>query len=364
MRLQKILITGALGYLGSVLMPYLNEKGYETIGYDTGFFKDCTLWPSKDENIILKDMRNFQESDLNNIDVVVHLADISNDPFSDLNSEIIFKPTRKFSLEIAKLCKKREVKFIFASSCSVYGKASSFKPLTETSNTNPQTPYSLNKLLIEQELAKISDDSFSPICLRFATVFGPSPRIRFDLVLNMFVGMALTTREIILNSDGQAWRPNIYIKDVCEAFKQAIDFQNGDSYPLILNVGDTSQNFKILDLAKIVQSTVPDTKIIFMQRIGKMDDKSMDLVRDRKIQDGVDTRTYKVSFEKIKKVFKGFKCNWTVKDGVYDLYQILKQKKLSEQEFKNFNYYRLQKMEFLHKNSLIDDNLYWTNRKK
>ncbi|MHA2292526.1 MAG: NAD-dependent epimerase/dehydratase family protein [Candidatus Hodarchaeales archaeon] len=357
----KILVTGALGYIGSVLLPYLNERGYKTVGYDTGFFKDCTLWPSKDENIILKDLRSFQRSDLANVDVVVHLAGISNDPFGNLDPEIIFEPTRIYSLKIAQMCKKEGVKFIFASSCSVYGKASE-ELLTETSKTNSQTPYSLNKLLIEQDLKTISDNTFTPICLRFATLFGPSSRMRFDIVINMFVGMALTTNQIILNSDGQAWRPNVYIEDSCKAIHHAINFQDNLGEPLILNVGDTTQNFKILDIAKMVQSQISGTKIVFMQNNEEIEEKDLDLVKDRKIQDGVDTRTYRVSFEAIKKAFKGFKCDWTVRDGIVEMSEILEKRGLTEDQLKNINYYRLQKIEYLHKHSLIDDNLFWGDK--
>jgi nucleoside-diphosphate-sugar epimerase len=360
--MEKILVTGALGYIGSILLPYLNERGFKTVGYDTGFFRDCTLWPSKDENIIIRDMRNFQEKDLDNVDAVVHLADISNDPFGNLDPKLIFDPTRQYSLKIAKICKQKGIKFIFASSCSVYGKGSK-ELLTETSEITPQTPYSLNKLMIEQGLKKISDDTFSPICLRLATVYGPSPRMRFDLVVNMFVGMALTTKNIILNSDGQAWRPLVYIKDVCKAINYAIDCQIDIDKPLILNVGETTQNFKILDLAKIVQTQVPETKIHFMLKNKNFNEKDLELVKDRKVQDGVDTRNYKVSFEAIKEAFKGFKCAWSIRDGITELSKILEDKGLTEAQLKNINYYRLQKIEYLHKNALIDDNLFWTDKK-
>ncbi|MFX0087438.1 MAG: SDR family oxidoreductase [Candidatus Hodarchaeota archaeon] len=359
--MEKILVTGALGYIGSKLLPYLSERGLFTLGYDTGFFKDCNLWPSEDENVVLKDMRHVQKSDFDNIDAVIHLADISNDPFGNLDPEVIFKPTRLFSLKIAKICKQKQIKFIFSSSCSIYGKAS-HSLLTETSNPNPQTPYSLNKLMIEQDLKKISDRTFSPICLRFATIFGPSPRMRFDIVINMFVGMALTTKQIILNSDGQAWRPNVYIEDVCKAIYHAINFQSDLDQPLILNVGDTEQNFKILDLAKMVQSQIQGTEIKFMQENRDFDEKALELIKDRKVQDGVDTRNYKVSFEAIKKVFKGFKCDWTVREGIAELSTILEKKGLTEALLKNINFYRLQKIEYLHKNSLIDNNLFWIDK--
>ncbi|MHA2246037.1 MAG: SDR family oxidoreductase [Candidatus Hodarchaeales archaeon] len=357
--MSKLLVTGALGYIGSTLIPYLNEQGFETIGYDTGFFRDCTLWPSKDENIILKDMRHFQKSDLENIDTVIHLADISNDPFGNLDPEIIFKPTRMYTLKIAEMCKEKGIKFIFSSSCSIYGKASA-ELLTETSKPNPQTPYSSNKLMIEEDLKQISDNSFIPICLRFATAFGPSPRMRFDIVINMFVGMALATNQIILNSDGQAWRPNVYIKDVCKAIHHSIKYQGDLDQPLILNVGDTNQNNRILDLAKMVQNQISGTEIKFMKKSIEIDEKDFELIRDRKVQDGVDTRNYKVSFEAIKQIFKGFKCDWTIPEGISELSTLLQQRGFAENQLKDIKYYRLQKIEYLHKNKLINDDLFWT----
>ncbi|MHA2346951.1 MAG: NAD-dependent epimerase/dehydratase family protein [Candidatus Hodarchaeales archaeon] len=360
--MENILVTGALGYIGSKLLPYLNERGYKTIGFDTGFFRDCTLWPSEDVNIHIKDMRSLEKRDLNHVNAVVHLADISNDPFGNLDPRKIFDPTRIYTLRIAKMCKEKGIKFIFASSCSVYGKGTT-ELLTEKSETHPQTPYSLNKLLIEKDITAIRDKNFNPICLRFATLFGPSPRMRFDLVLNMFVGMALANNHIILNSDGQAWRPNIYIEDVCKAFEAAIKFETESKQPLILNVGDSSQNFKILDLAKMVQAQFPETRITFMQKNEEIAEKDLELVKDRKVQDGVDTRNYKVSFEAIQRVFPGFKCDWTVQDGVMDLGEKLKERGLTEDLLKNINFYRLQKIEYLHKNSLIDDNLFWTETK-
>lgn len=192
--MRNILITGSTGYIGSFLTSYLKKKNYNILGVDIGFFRNCYLYKDKKkQETIYKDVRNITESDLKNIDVIVHLAGISNDPLNTLSSKIVYDPTRKYTFELAQKAKKLGIKFIFASSCSVYGATNNKLLLNENSHTNPQTEYSLNKLQIEKDLKKIADKNFFPICLRFATIFGVSKRIRFDVVINMLpLGLKLS----------------------------------------------------------------------------------------------------------------------------------------------------------------------------
>ena len=246
--MERILITGSLGYFGSVLSKYLSENGYKCIGYDIGFFQDILLYPPTQTKTVIKDVREMVESDFQNIDAVVHLAGISNDPVGDLEAETVYDPTRIYSLKIAQLCKKLGIRFIFASSCSIYGIGRDGL-LDESSKVYPQTGYSLNKLQIEEDLHSISDQSFSPIALRFATIFGPSPRIRFDVVVNMLVGMAVSDGVMVLNSDGQAWRPNLHILDACEAVRCAIDLKYTGRELLVLNVG-TVENVTVQETSE------------------------------------------------------------------------------------------------------------------
>lgn len=354
--MKRVLVTGSTGYIGSVLTPYLQENGFECIGYDTGFFRDCILYDSKETKTIQKDVRKLEESDLEDIDALIQLAGISNDPFGNLKPEKIYDPTREYSLRIAKLCKKKGVKFIFSSSCSVYGIGKD-SLVNEESETNPQTPYSLNKLQVEQDLKQLSDRDFSPICLRLATVFGPSPRLRFDLVVNMLVGMALTRGKIVLNSDGKAWRPHVHILDVCKAFKKSLDLEYNEDLPLILNVGDTENNCQVIDLANMIKDRITGCTINFLNKDPNLDKTG--LIKDKKIQDGVDTRTYKVSFDKIGKYLDNFKCDWNLKNGIANLIKVLEDIKLSDIQFKNLNFYRLQKLENLHQQKLLSDDLFW-----
>ncbi len=356
---KNILITGSLGYIGSVLTPYLEERGFKCVGYDTGFFKDSLLYKPIETETILKDARDIDENDLKGIDAVVHLAGISNDPLKKLDAASVYDPTREYSFNIAKLCKKMGVKFIFASSCSVYGVGGD-EFLTEESPVFPQTGYSLNKLQIEDNLRSISDKDFSPIALRFATAFGLSPRIRFDVVVNMFAGMAFTDKTIVLNSDGKPWRPNLHILDFCEAIKRSIELDYKSGELLIMNVGDEKNNLQVIQIAKTAAAAVPGSSVKFLAENPELDKES--LIADRKVKSGVDTRTYKVSFAKIKKVLPGFKCEWSVERGVKEMVNKFQEIPLTREMFKNKGFYRLQQLEYLHENKFLSDDLRWLRR--
>ena len=355
--MKQILVTGSCGYLGSVLTKALADNGYDVIGYDAGFFKDSLLCPPPSTKTIFRDARDIAEEDLSGVDVVVHLAGISNDPMGKLDAARVYDPTRIYSLKIAKMCKKLGVKFVFASSCSIYGIGGNER-LSETSNTNPQTFYSLNKQQIEEDLRTISDKLFSPIALRFATVFGLSPRPRFDVVINMLTGMAVADGVIVLNSDGKAWRPNLHIMDVCQSVIRAIelDYQDGDL--LVLNVGSDENNLQIIDIARTIQSIVPGCEVKFLSDNPDLDKEG--LIRDRKVkQAGGDSRTYQVSFEKIAEVFPGFKCEWSVERGVSEMVECFKTLPLKHDVFKQRGFYRLQQLEYLHSKGIISDDLFW-----
>lgn len=355
--MKKILITGSLGYLGSVITRSLTERGFDCVGFDTGFFRNSLLYPAYPTNTVLRDAREITEADLKQIDVVIHLAGISNDPVGKLDPSRVYDPTRVYAFEIAKMCKKLGIRFIFASSCSIYGLGED-DLLTEESKVFPQTGYSLNKLQIEQDLRTLAGKDFSPIALRFATVFGHSPRLRFDVVINMLTGMAVANKTIVLNSDGKAWRPNLHIEDVCNAVRCSIEYDYSGGDLLVLNVGANENNLQVIDIAKIIQKSVPGCELKFLNENPELDKEG--LIRDRKVKNGGgDNRTYKVSFEKITKTLPGFKCEWNVERGVIDLAAKLEELKLDLVTFKNRGYYRLQQLEYLYENGFISDDLYW-----
>lgn len=353
---KKILIIGSQGYLGSRLIDYLIDRNYNCVSIDTGFFKNGILYRSNNLNAIPKDARDITHNDIKGFSHVVLLAGISNDPFGNMDASDIYNPSRDYSIKIASMCKDLGVNFIFPSSCSVYGAASG-EILDELGETRPQTEYSKNKLQIEEGLDKIADNYFSPIALRFATIYGMSPRIRFDVVINMLCGLAITSNKIKLNSDGQAWRPNLHIDDACEAILCSIEYDPKRRGLLILNIGQDIDNYKIIDLAKIIQSNVPNTSVEYLNQSTKNDKDS--LILDKKIQDGVDTRTYKVSFKKVSNVLPKFKCKWNVVTGIKNLIDRLYEVNLTSEDFNLRDFYRLQQIEHLHTKKMIDDNLRW-----
>ena len=340
--MSKVLVTGGLGYIGSRLTDYLGYRGFECAVADPGLFASALLYPAPEVSVIRQDVRSIHEQDLEDIESVIHLAGISNDPVGELTDHEVYNATLNYSLDLATMCKKMGVRFIFASSCSVYGIRQ--EVCSEDTEPNPQTGYSLNKLQVEQALSAIADASFKPVALRFGTIFGISPRIRFDVVINMLVGMAVTTGKIVLNSDGQSWRPHLHIDDACEAIYQALcaDFE-GESLAT-LNVGGKTCNARILDVARQIKGAVlgssiemPDSATI----------ENFDLVKDRKVSSGVDPRTYQVSFEKIRRFLPNFRCKWTIEEGIEDMARRLSELRVDKELFQRRSFYRLQHLEDL-----------------
>jgi nucleoside-diphosphate-sugar epimerase len=351
--MKKILIIGSQGYLGSRLTDYLLHYGYHCVGTDIGFFQYGVLYYPLNIPTMNIEAKNITETTLRDFDVVILLAGISNDPLENLDAELMYNPTREYAKRIAQMCKKLSIRFIFPSSCSVYGIADGI--VDEDGETFPQTPYSLNKLQIEQDLSDLSDESFSPIALRLATVFGISPRMRFDLVINMLCGMAITQKQVILNSDGQSWRPHLHIDDVCQAIKNCIDWGYKDGKLMILNVGKNDNNWKIIDIAELIVSKVPGCELSFLGKSGPKD--SENLVADRKVQDGVDKRTYQVSFDKIHDLLPKYNTSWNLETGIDNLIEQLKHWRLNETKFKQRDFYRLQQVEHLNRTNQMDHEL-------
>ncbi|MBC8226492.1 MAG: SDR family oxidoreductase [Gammaproteobacteria bacterium] len=353
---KNILIIGSEGYLGSRLSPYLKKYGYNITGMDTGFFMSGNLTEPDDHIFIQKDARAIQANDIEHFDIVIMLAGISNDPFGHMTAKQIYDPTREYAIKIAAICKQLKIKFIYPSSASIYGLGSN-KLLTEKDSVSPQTPYSLNKLQVEESLALIADEDFSPIALRLGTIYGISPRIRFDVVINMLCGLAITTKKVTLNSNGEAWRPHLHILDACEAFRCCINWYNEGKGLTVFIVGQNEDNYQIIEIAKIIHKNILGSELIFLNNDTGEDTNN--LIEDRKIQDGVDKRTYKVSFNKIHQELPDFKCSWNVKEGIKDLLTSLENINLNSEIFNKKDFYRLQQIEYLHKNNKIDDDLFW-----
>ena len=341
---KKVLIIGCMGYLGSALSDYLIEKNYKCEGIDTGFFSNCNIYKEKKFKIKKKSASQVNEKDIKDFDVVIQFAAFSNDPYGNLDPKKFYKPTTDYTIKIAKICKKLKKKFIFPSSCSVYGYGVSV--FSEESKVSPLTEYSKNKIEIERKLYKITNKDFKPIILRLATVYGLSPRIRFDIVINMLCGMIVSSNQIKLNSNGLAWRPHVNILDVIKIIIKFFDYTIKPKQENIFNIGSNKNNYRIIDVAKIIKKIKPFSKIIFLHKQAKKNKDS--LISDKKIQDGVDKRSYKVSFKRIDTLFKKFKFI-NLDKGIKILIKELNKNKLDNKKFSSINFYRLQKLDQINK---------------
>src|SRR5262245_27035255 len=217
---MRVLVTGHTGYIGAVLIPLLRSAGHDVVGLETEFFAGCDFSAGLDDVAALRvDLREVEQDALTGFDAVIHLAALSNDPLGNLNPDCTYDINHRASVRLAELAKRAGVsRYLYASSCSVYGAASPDDVLDETAVFSPITPYAESKVLVERDVAKLADDRFSPTYMRNATVYGVSPRLRGDLVVNNLVGWAFTTGQVHLKSDGTPWRPLVHVEDVCHAF--------------------------------------------------------------------------------------------------------------------------------------------------
>ena len=344
---MKILITGAEGYIGTLLAPFLLERGYEVVSLDTGFYREGWLYRhgvAMFPPCINKDIRHITEEDLQGFDTVIHLAELSNDPLGQHTPEITYQINHVGSVKLAGLCKKVGItRFIYTSSCSVYGIGSDdYK--TEYSKTNPQTAYAKCKVLVERDVSAMADDDFSPTFLRNATAYGPSPRMRFDIVLNNLAGLAWTTGEVKMTSNGTPWRPLVHVLDICEAIVAVLEAPREVVHNQIFNVGSTEENYRVSEIAQIVAETFPECTITLGTNDG-------------------DKRSYRVSFDKIHTQLPGFQCRRNATVGALQLYAVFERISMSYDMFAFRAYTRLQQLEHLISTRQIDDQFFWGSLK-
>jgi len=337
---MKVVITGHLGYIGTVLTKMLVSEGYEVVGIDSDLYRDCTFGAELLKvPTINKDIRDITVEDLKGFDSVLHLAGLSNDPLGNLNPELTYEINHRASVRLAELSKKAKIRrYVFSSSCSNYG-ASGNDFLTEESPFYPVTPYGESKVRVEKDVSLMADDSFSPVFLRNATAFGVSPRIRFDLVLNNLVAWAFTTGKVMLKSDGRAWRPIVHIEDISRAFiavlKAPVETIHNESF----NVGLTGENYRIREIAELVAEVVPNCHLQFA------DDAS------------TDTRNYRVNCDKIIRTLKDYQPRWTARKGAQELYEAYKKNGLRLEEFEGPRYQRIGHIRKLLKDKVINEDL-------
>ena len=318
---MNILVTGNLGYIGSILTPLLQTRGYQVVGFDSGFFVDCLLSPVR-ENFkqITKDIRDVEAADLKNIDAVIHLAGLSNDPLGELVPGLTKEINFGGAMRLASLSKEAGVRrFIYASSQSMYGVSNTDKELDEDlSKKNPVTAYAKTKWDAELQLNKLQSDSFLVCSFRPSTVFGVSPRLRCDIVFNNLVACAYTTNNIEIKSDGTPWRPVVHIQDVCAAFIAGLDAPKELVAGRAFNVGIPNGNFTVRQLAEAAQRAVPGSKLVFT---GEHDNNS---------------RTYRVSFTRILTELKDyFSPSWDLDRGAAELVNHFQDIGFTEKEFRD-----------------------------
>lgn len=340
---MRILLTGSDGYLGSLLAPALLKLGHNVVGLDTGYYKERSLYRSGEPapQTLVKDLRDIESSDLEGFDAIVHMAELSNDPAGELAPHITFEINHKGSVHLAQIAREAGVqRFVYTSSCSVYGVADG-DFLTEESPVSPQTAYAVCKTLVERDVQALATTQFVPTFLRNATAYGASPRMRFDIVLNNLAGLAWTKKEIRMTSDGTPWRPIVHALDICQAITAVLEAPLEAIANEIFNVGDTEHNYRVREIAEIVGEVFPGCSVSFGPP-------------------SPDNRSYKVSFEKIRKHLPGFKCRWDARRGAEQLLNLFRRIDMTEEVYQYRAFTRLKQLEYLIRTHQLDDNFFWT----
>ncbi len=339
---MKLFVTGTDGYIGIRLAEYLMDRGHDVTALDSGFYRSGWLYGGvrRQPATITKDTRDVTVDDLRGFDAVIHLAELCNDPLGQMNAETTRSINHRGSVALAKAAKEAGVpRFIYSSSCSVYGIGSEGF-MTEESPVNPQTTYAECKVAVEHDLAELADDTFSPVFLRNATVYGASPRMRFDLVVNNLAGFAWTTNKISMTSDGTPWRPVVHVLDVCQAMACAAEAPREAVHNEIFNVGSNAENYRVREIADIIASVFPGCEVTFGTN-------------------GGDTRSYRVSFDKIEKQLPGFACKHSVRTGSEDLRKLFERIDLTPEMFTAKGFSRLQTIEYLQRTGQADEELHF-----
>ncbi len=337
---MKVLVTGHRGYIGVEMVPELRKAGHEVVGLDTGLYDECDFMAPPDEIPNLgTDLRDVKASELEGFDAVMHLAALSNDPLGDLNKGITYDINQHASVRLARAAKDAGVRrFLFSSSCSLYG-AGGEVPVDESAAFYPVTAYGESKVLVEQELAGLASAAFAPVYLRNATAYGVSRRLRADIVVNNLVGHALTTGKVLLQSDGTPWRPLVHIRDIINAFAACLTAPIDTIHNQAFNIGRSSENFQIRQVATMVAEVVPNCEVAFAPGAS------------------ADARNYKVDFRKAETKLPGYKPTWTLREGIEELYRAYDKWHMTKEVFLGPKYYRLKTVRGLQERGVIDGDL-------
>lgn len=343
---MKLLVTGVEGYIGCLLTPFLQARGHDIVGLDTGFYRDGWLFSDRTlvpgfARTVNRDIREIVAADLQGVDAVIHMAELSNDPLGENNPDLTYQINHQASVRLAGLARDAGVKrFVYTSSCSVYGVADGAEPMTESSPTNPQTAYARCKTLVERDVGAMAGEGFSPTFLRNATAYGASPRMRFDIVLNNLCGVAATTGRIVMTSDGTPWRPLVHVLDICEAIACVLEAPREAVHGEIFNVGHDADNYQVREIAHIVAQFYPGCDLSFGAA-------------------GGDNRSYRVSFARIHDRLPGFRCTWDARKGARQLHDVFERIGLDAAVFNARPFTRLKQIKYLGVSGQVDERLFW-----
>ncbi len=343
---MRVLVTGHNGYIGSVMLPVLDAAGHTLTGLDTFLAEACRLTADSTPVPALRlDIRDVRVADLVGFDAVVHLAGVPDDPERSEHAESIAAINWRGAVHVAQQAREAGVgRFLYASSCSVYGPGHTDEPLAETAPLSPRTPSAVANAKAEETIAGLADQSFSPVILRTATAYGVSPHLRSDSVLNRFVGWAHTTGRVRVAGDGSTWQSLVHVEDIAYAFAAALASPRETLHGQVFNLGVTNENYQILELAEIVVGAVPGSTIEHVP--GTTPDARV---------------SCRIDFGKLTRTLTAFRPRWNAAFGAKDLYAALQEVGVTHEDLQT-RYNRPAQLRHLVETGRVDETLRWRDR--